>query len=355
MLRAVIFAGALTGLLVASGGCSQSASDARAEAPTPEEKKGAGGKEPEKKSDADPVEERAVELVVKRLEGKVTRDEKLPGKPVVGVDLSSTRATDADLKELLACRKLASLKLYGTRHRATVAGLKQLAAIETLSELNIDNWKLTDEQLKELTVFKNLTSLHFSTEQLTEAGWKELGSFKKLTSLRLTGRLTVSESRQEGLEHLAALTNLTSLQLIDVPVKDAGMKELVALKNLTSLTLFGCLVSEVGLKELAAFKKLRSLTLGGQVTGKGLRELAAVPMLSELIVRYPLPEEDIEGVLAIKALTRLVLAGSLLTDKGLEKLTALENLTELDVTVTYVTAAGVEKFQKARPKCKVVR
>jgi hypothetical protein len=50
-----------------------------------------------------------------------------------------------------------------------------------------------------------------------------------------------------------------------------------------------------------------------------------------------------------------VLAGSLLTDKGLEKLTALENLTELDVTVTSVTAAGVEKFLKARPKCKVER
>lgn len=93
----------------------------------------------------------------------------------------------------------------------------------------------------------------------------------------------------------------------------------------------------------------------GQVTGKGLRELAALPELRELVVRYPLPEDDVEGILAIKTLTRLVLAGSLLTDKGLEKLTVLENLTELDVTVTDVTAAGVAKFQKARPKCKVER
>jgi hypothetical protein len=138
-------------------------------------------------------------------------------------------------------------------------------------------------------------------------------------------------------------------------VKDAGVKELAGLKNLTSLTLIGCLVSEVGLKELVAFKKLRSLTLGGQVIGKGLRELAALPELRELVVRYPLSEGDAKGVLAIKTLTRLVLAGSLLTDKGLEKLTVLENLTELDVTVTQVTAEGVEKFQKARPKCKVER
>ena len=49
---------------------------------------------------ADDAEDKAVEAV-KKLRGKVTRDEKAEGKPVVAVDLRlSLVLTDADLKEL---------------------------------------------------------------------------------------------------------------------------------------------------------------------------------------------------------------------------------------------------------------
>ena len=37
---------------------------------------------------------------VEKLGGTVTRDDKLPGKPVIGVNLNNTRVTDAGLKEL---------------------------------------------------------------------------------------------------------------------------------------------------------------------------------------------------------------------------------------------------------------
>ena len=48
---------------------------------------------------------------VEKLGGKVTVDDKRPGKPVVGVDLSNTKVTDAGLKELedsRACRRWTS-------------------------------------------------------------------------------------------------------------------------------------------------------------------------------------------------------------------------------------------------------
>jgi hypothetical protein len=37
---------------------------------------------------------------IKDLGGPITRDQKAKGKPIVGVDLSSTQVTDAGLKEL---------------------------------------------------------------------------------------------------------------------------------------------------------------------------------------------------------------------------------------------------------------
>lgn len=48
---------------------------------------------------ADDAEDKAVALVEK-LGGTVSRDQKAPGKPVVAVDLSGRKVTDAGVKEL---------------------------------------------------------------------------------------------------------------------------------------------------------------------------------------------------------------------------------------------------------------
>lgn len=53
---------------------------------------------------ADDAEDKAVAFVVK-LGGKITRDDKKPGKPVVEVNLSDTKLADADLKELAALKR----------------------------------------------------------------------------------------------------------------------------------------------------------------------------------------------------------------------------------------------------------
>ena len=72
---------------------------------------------------ADDAEDKAVAFVEK-LGGKVTRDDKLPGKPVTTLDLVGTKMTDAGLKELAALKSLSSLNLTGTK--VTDAGEKEL-------------------------------------------------------------------------------------------------------------------------------------------------------------------------------------------------------------------------------------
>ena len=52
---------------------------------------------------------------VENLGGKVTRDDKLPGKPVTGVNLTGTEVTDAGLKELKHLKQLTSLYLGITK------------------------------------------------------------------------------------------------------------------------------------------------------------------------------------------------------------------------------------------------
>ena len=72
---------------------------------------------------ADEAEDKAVAFV-KKLGGSVDRDEKAPGKPVVEVFLSNTKVTDAGLKELAALKSLTQLDLGNTP--VTDAGIKEL-------------------------------------------------------------------------------------------------------------------------------------------------------------------------------------------------------------------------------------
>ena len=72
---------------------------------------------------ADDAEDKAVAFVEK-LGGKVTRDEKAPGKPVITVSLNDTKVTDAGLKELATLKNLTTLDLGFTK--VTDAGVKEL-------------------------------------------------------------------------------------------------------------------------------------------------------------------------------------------------------------------------------------
>ena len=92
-------------------------------------------------------EEKAVNAIL-QLGGRVTRDENLPGRPVVKVDLGLPRITDAGLKDLKELKGLRELWLDSTK--ITDAGLKELKELKELERLELSSTKVTDAGLKEL-------------------------------------------------------------------------------------------------------------------------------------------------------------------------------------------------------------
>lgn len=78
-------------------------------------------------------QEKAV-AAIERLGGKVTFDETRPGKPVVGVDFTLTRASNADLHCLTPLTQLRSLSLGLSE--VTGNGLGRVAGLAELEELN---------------------------------------------------------------------------------------------------------------------------------------------------------------------------------------------------------------------------
>jgi hypothetical protein len=126
--------------------------------------------------------------LVEDLGGTITRDDKQPGKPVIGVNLSGhgphREVTDADLKELKQFKQLTTLNLHD-RGNVTDDGIKELAELKQLTLLDLGNTKLTDAGLKELKDLKQLTTLDLMNTQVTDAGLKVLKELKQLTTLYL--------------------------------------------------------------------------------------------------------------------------------------------------------------------------
>src|SRR5579872_2924211 len=115
---------------------------------------------------ADEAEDRAV-AAVKKLGGTVIRDDKAPGRPVIGINLAFTKAKDADLKIIPPIMGLRWLNLNGTK--VTGAGLKELTPLKSLQEMQLASTRLTDADLKVLTSLNQLQALNLGGTPVTDA------------------------------------------------------------------------------------------------------------------------------------------------------------------------------------------
>ncbi len=134
---------------------------------------------------------------IEKLGGKVIRDEKSPGGPVISVDLQRTKVTDADLVHLDGLTQLKSLDLSQTK--VTDAGLLHLKGLPHLLDLKLD-----------------------LTPKITDAGLVHL---KELTELQKLD-LWFTNVTDAGLVHLKGLTHLRDLKLDFTKITDAGLVHL---------------------------------------------------------------------------------------------------------------------------------
>ena len=105
------------------------------------------------------LDESATIQKIELLGGKVARNDKLPGRPVIGVDLESSR-------------------------RFTNGHLHLLNAFGHLTKLNLRNTRITDEGAIEIGKLTNLTVLSVAETTITDEGLKEIGQLKSPTNLQ---------------------------------------------------------------------------------------------------------------------------------------------------------------------------
>src|SRR6516165_6932880 len=124
--------------------------------------------------------------LIDKLGGKVTREPKIKGNPIVAIDLGSREVKDATLKSLTGLAQTRALDLGFTMVSDT--GIKELAGLfPQLQSLNLAGTKISNAGLKDLAAFKQLQTLIIGYDGLTDAGLKDLAGLAALQTLVLEG------------------------------------------------------------------------------------------------------------------------------------------------------------------------
>jgi hypothetical protein len=140
---------------------------------------------------------------IQKLGGKVDRDSKEAGKPVISVNLSLTQVSDDAMGQLVNFPKLKRLALNNTP--ITDAGLEKLKDLKELQKIYLVDTKITDAGLDHLKEIKSLQLLSLVGTQITDAGLEKLKELKDLQMLFVFGTKVTDEGAKKLQEELPKL------------------------------------------------------------------------------------------------------------------------------------------------------
>lgn len=261
--------------------------------------------------------------------------------------------TAADIGLLAPWKHLRTLDLRGTRVDSSV--FERLAVHHRLESLDVSSTEVDDEGFEELTALPSLRDLRCGANRLNGSALTVLKAASALRSLDVGGYQRVESGlwglalTEQNLSRIGGLAQLESLVLRGAKLADHSAGATGNDQKISN--------ELVGLDNLAPLTKLRSLDLGDLPVKSGdIAWLPALGELAELDIDGSLQVDDaiVDTLLKLGSLKRLNLAGTLLTDAALRQLAGLTALQRLIVGGTQVTAGAVAAFARQRPDCHVI-
>lgn len=161
------------------------------------------------------------------------------------LDLRDTRMTDEGLKHFAAMNRLESLVLEGSQF--TDNGVEHLEGCLQLRALQLRLPQMTDQGLQKIQgLSRRLRILQIGGSRVSDAGLAQLAELQSLEQLGLNN-LAISD---DGLKQLQGLKTLYVLNLSRTPISDAGLVHLRGLANLRDLVLSESRVTQAGVADL---------------------------------------------------------------------------------------------------------
>jgi hypothetical protein len=234
----------------------------------------------------------------------------------------------------------------------TGAAMKSIASLKKLEKLALVQTRFNDLQFRRLSKLGELEAVDLRGNM--EAGDMTLGVLGGLPNLRALKHRS-SVVTDEGMAELAKCVTLDSLLAQDFAITNASGPHLAALTNLTSLEIFRCQgIGSEGVLALAPLKKLARLTLRDlpEVGDPGLAVLADLPALKRLYL-HELASVGDTGLAELRAAQGLevldIWSLPKMTDASVAVIGGLPNLKELSIRETGVSEKALEAIA-AMPK-----
>lgn len=310
-----------------------------------------------------------VMALVAKFNGKIARDDGEAGKPIIGIDLSNSKVTDADLGHLRTTKTLQKLNLSGCADISD-AGLPYLASLADLEDLDLRGTKVKGDGLVHLKRLTSLTRLYlpvdatFTGRQLAPIvalpsleilsiklpkaeGFLTLRALTKVDNLKEINFADVT-LRNRHLEHLKNLKRLETIILSrDEMITDRGLANLKGMEKLKTLIIPSYSGSNFGLEPLRSLSNLKELELfGPNVTDAGMPAVGALNSLERLrLDRMNIGDDGLRSLRNFEHLRELGLAGTRITDKGLDAIADNKAIEFVDLSRTKATDAGLAKFE----------
>lgn len=164
---------------------------------------------------------------------------------------------------------------------------RHLRALSALEKLGFMENGLGDKALAYVGKLESLTHLTFGDHAVTDAGLEHLAGLKKLTYLNLCfpDKKHGGMISDKGMDEIAKITSLETLDLRATQITDAGVARLKSLPKLKELLLNNTAITDQGLVYLQQVKSLRLVGVFNckGVTASGIAQLRKA--LPECVVR----------------------------------------------------------------------
>jgi hypothetical protein len=231
------------------------------------------------------------------------------------------------LTELTAVDKSLPIKSGKRNTKVTDEWLKNLAGLPDLKKLDIHAADVHGPGLDHIATLVTLESLNLTLLPINDEPLYRIAGLKNLRALLLASTKVTGTC----CKHFTGMTKLVNLNLHSAPISDDGLEQIGKLASLERLEIVHTGFTDKGAKHLAGLKNVKRLQLGSRVgTGKSLASLSLLKKLEELdVYDGQACQEGIDNIAAITGLRVLRISGGALgsaTFKPLSGLTKLESM-----------------------------
>jgi hypothetical protein len=189
-------------------------------------------------------------------------------------------------------------------------------------------WDFTDVDLRAFANAKPLKRLRLEQTRLSDSSLASLANLPALEEISV-GR-GVGDA---GVQHLAKLQRLKTLDLSDSRCTDKAVQLLVSLPSLENLNLSGTRLTDAGIVKLPGIHRLKILDISGTaVTDQGIVRLATLPALKTVYLPAGISDVGFRKLLPLRNLEILDLSGGKLSTLGVALLAQFNQLRELALT-----------------------